>query len=375
MLTRRRFVQASVATAAVGPQSRKAAAAEEPLGVGIIGVGNRTRQHLRVVVESGGMFRLKAVCDTDPARLAEAEKLAGGAVEKFHDFRDLLGAKGVDVVIIATPNFLHAEMALAALAAGKHVLCEKPMATTMADCRRIAEAAKNAKGVFQCGLQLRYTPVYRKVAELIAQKRVGDVQFIWFSEFRNDWNPRGWKYRDPKTGRETNWRYLTFTTGGTLPEKSCHYFDLFNWFAGAVPDTVFASGGRNVYRDRETIDNASVILDYPGGVRATHGLSMFTPHQQRFSILGSNGWLDLQGRDRILVYGRVGKLEETLSAPSRADLGGDAGTYEMYQYFFRAIRKGKRPFADATVGLHSVAVGLAAERSIVEKRPIELHSL
>jgi len=375
MLTRRRFVQASVAAAAVRRQSKSAAAAEEPLGVGIIGVGNRARQHLRVVVESGGMFRLKALCDIDPARLAEGEKLAGGAVEKFNDYHDLLGARGVDVVIIATPNFLHVEMTLAALAAGKHVLCEKPMATTMADLRRLAEAAKKSKGVFQCGLQLRYMPVYRRVAELIAQKRVGDVQFIWFNEFRSDWNPRGWKYRDPKTGRETNWRYLNSTTGGSLVEKSCHYFDLFNWFAGAVPDTVYASGGRNVYRDRETIDNASVILDYPGGVRATHGLSMFTPHQQRFSILGASGWLDLQERDKILVYGRTGKLEETLSVPSRTELGDHAGTNELYESFFRAIRKGEKPFADATVGLYSVAVGLAAERSIAEKRPIALRSL
>lgn len=157
-------------------------------------------------------------------------------------------------------------MTIAALAAGKHVLCEKPMATTSRDCEEMRAAAERSDRVLLLGLQLRYASRYRELQALVEGGRIGRPRYMSFVELRGDWNNSNvWLYRDPASGREMNWRFSQTASGGALNEKVCHYFDILNWLAGAAPERVSAQGGLNCYSGRETWDHATTSLSTRAG--------------------------------------------------------------------------------------------------------------
>ena len=131
--------------------------------------------------------------------------------------------KGIDAYIVAVPNFLHADVTVAALNAGKHVLTEKPMANHLADADRMMRAAKAHKRLLQVGLQSRYGTVYKKMIQLMKDGAIGDLEYVQGNLYRGDWNPHSWKYRDPRTEVETNWRFLT---GGRVVSEQPRYIVL-----------------------------------------------------------------------------------------------------------------------------------------------------
>src|SRR5207249_2856918 len=151
----------------------------------------------------------------------------------------LLDNRDINAVLIATPNCVHKECVLAALAAGKHVMCEKPMAVSIEECNAMTQAAKERPElVVLYTMQLRYSPRFQVMRQTIEQGKIGKPKHLLFAEFRGDWN-RGdvWQYDDPKRGK-INWRFSHAASGGTLNEKVCHYFDILHWMVGETPARV-----------------------------------------------------------------------------------------------------------------------------------------
>src|SRR5687768_16371474 len=195
-------------------------------------------------------------------------------------------------------------MVLAALQAGKHVLCEKPMAVSIDECRAMKSAGEASKNVVMYGLQLRYAGRWEQMRKLIEVGAIGKPKYVFFAEFRGDWNrsPDVWQYDDPKLGKSINWRLSHAASGGTLSEKVCHYFDIINWLIGAVPQRVLGSGGISVHRDgRDTWDHALTTLAYADGVHATHGLSMLAPNRLDLQIIGDEGSIRSDD-ERMLLF-------------------------------------------------------------------------
>jgi predicted dehydrogenase len=136
-----------------------------PIGVGMIGVGNRGSADMKDAMADAGV-KLTALCDIKPDRLDKAASVAAAhkpATTK--DYRELLERKDVDAVIIATPCDLHVEMAIAAIKAGKHVYCEKPAGTTPESIQRLVTAVRASDRVFQIGQQMRSMARLRKTIE------------------------------------------------------------------------------------------------------------------------------------------------------------------------------------------------------------------
>src|SRR5437868_6056128 len=171
MVNRRGFLLGSVAAAA-------SAQSTQAVGTAMIGVGNRGSYHIQAAMAQPNA-KILALCDIKPDRLDKAAtRAARDNPTTYTDWRKILDRKDVDAVFIATPPDLHAEMAVAALRAGKNVYCEKPIGVTPAQVRAVMEAVKKSNKVFVPGQQLRSIKEYMEAVRRIREGVIGDVMMI-----------------------------------------------------------------------------------------------------------------------------------------------------------------------------------------------------
>lgn len=338
---------------------------------GIIGTGARSAPHI-AAIKTFPHMEIAAACDVDAGRLQQKVARIGGKIETYSDYQKLLANPNLDAVLICTPNFLHKPMLLDALQAGKHVLCEKPMATTLEDGRAMQRAGDASNRVVHYAMQLRYAHRYQELRRMIEAGKIGAPKYLLLAEFRGDWNNRDvWQYTDPKSGRTMNWRYSQVASGGTLNEKCCHYFDILNWMMGGVPQRITGEGGQSVYRDRETWDHANVSLEYPNGAKASLGLCMFGPHRLDLQIIGEEGSLHLPTQNSEVLFQKRGardaeeiKLTQEIGHGERGPQKGiETAVLRMYEDFSASVRDGKKPFVDAAKALASCQVAFRAQES------------
>lgn len=380
-ITRRdvlKTVAGGAALLAARPSTWAAQTATPPqIRIGVIGIGNRSHAHLRILKNLADRYQLTATCDIIPERAKAGAKLAGGGdIKTFTNHRDLLRSGLCQAAIITTPNYTHREIAVDALDAGLHVLCEKPMTTTLADGKAIVDAVCRSKRVFAVGQQFRYATVYRKVRELLKAGTIGELKYVWAEEFRGDWARL---YKDPQENAKKNWRFFQKLSGGTLVEKNCHDFDILTWLIGAKPVRVSATGGNSVYKDRETIDHAGVAVDYQGGAQLTLGLCLFAKAPRDGTVIvGTEGNIEFpRGGNRITMYPAGKKTkEQVIELPDQAgDMYGHRGTRELHEDFIDAIATGRTPLADVHVGYNALRIPIAAEEAIRLHKVIELSQL
>jgi predicted dehydrogenase len=259
-LTRRRFFLSSAAAAAAGffaaplRAGDKKPSANDRLHVGVIGVCNQGHYDLSNVHQAGA--EIVALCDVDEDRSAPVR----GQFPKASfdvDFRRLLDRKGIDAVVVATPDHTHAVATMAALKSGRHVYCEKPLTHDVAEARLVAETAARLKRVTQMGTQIHASGNYRRVVELVQGGAVGPVRevHVWCEKSWGGgdrpretepvppglhWDlwlgtaPERPYYHGPdKKGfgvyEPFNWRRWWDFGGGTLADMACHFMDLPFW--------------------------------------------------------------------------------------------------------------------------------------------------
>ena len=350
---------------------------------GIIGTGMMGAEHLWNLQAVPGAM-VTAVADPSPASLEWAVAAAGGAEAAtfrcFADHRELLASGMCDVVVVASPNMTHVDVLLDVLASPVHVLVEKPLCTTVADCRRvIAAAADGPPGrIVWVGLEYRYMPPVARLASLVHEGAVGTPRMVAIRE-----------HRFPFLAKVGDWNRFNRNTGGTLVEKCCHFFDLMNHLVGQQPVRVLASGAQDVNHlderyDGEVpdiLDNAFVIVEFDGGARASLDLCMFaeaSEHQEEISVVGDVGKVEAflpSGEVRVGARqrGRPGVRSEIVHDDRVAYEGFHHGSsYLEHLDLLAAVRSGGRPAVSLEDGLLSVAMGVAAHRSIDEARPVTL---
>jgi predicted dehydrogenase len=312
-------------------------------------------------------LQLAGLCDIRPAALAAGVQRSGGRPATFADFEQMLSDLPLDIVVISTPNHLHAPMSIAASGRGCHVLCEKPMATTVSDCQAMVHAAAKAQRVLLIGMQRRYSPVYNRAYQLVQDGTIGRPRFMNHVEYRGDWAK---KSKDPEEDRRINWRYRQQLSGGTLLEKSTHFFDVFAWFSGGRGRQVSGVGGINVYSHRDTLDHAAVSIGYSGDIAASHTLSLYgTGHMRFFDVLGDQGRLRVYyDSSRLELHDRQHRREPlVVQAEGHSTwrtVKRHSGTPEMYDALVSAVRQGATVSANGLAGLEAVRVAVAGEQAI-----------
>lgn len=381
---RRSFLMKAGATALAGAVLE--AQTEKPIRLAVIGTGNRGAAHL-ATLKALPQFQVVAIADITPENLDRGASLAPGA-KTYTDYRKLLSERNdIDAVVVITPSFLHAEVAIAALERGLPVLSEKPMATTVEDANRMIEASRKSGKPLYIGFQKRLVPTTSKMHELAAAGEIGTIEFVSGHLFRGDWNPKGWKYTNPKTGVATNWRYLTFTEGSALLEDGIHELDSLNWIINDRVLRVTAAGGNNVFKQRETVDHADVIVEYESGVKLSFNFCLFAPNAgadgRRLVFIGTEGLMQPEN-GKVAIRSRSGNsvryIEVADNTPKNftANAVGsaqDPETYQQYVAFAQALRTGKSASVGPEDGKKAIKLVLLAEQSLRQHRIMNWNDL
>jgi predicted dehydrogenase len=356
----------------------------------IIGCGNIGREHMKVTMMEE-RATIHGVYDQNPSSIKEAERLfstlSHHSLVKYDSLQAACHDPEVDGLIICTPNYTHIDVIREAVKSGKHILLEKPMATTLRDGYEIMQLAKDYESVFQIGLQYRYKAIYAEsIHETLQRKAIGDVKTISMTE-----------HRIPFLDKVNQWNKFSKYSGGTLVEKCCHYFDLMNLFAQAKPVQVYASGNMAVnftnftYNNEQAdiIDNAFVTVIYENDVRANFNLCMFSPtFYEELVICGDKGRLKASENEDFLSAKRPRNHLEILCGeekpsrimtpayPDHIETSGHGGaTYYEHVYFIDNIENKQTTTATVEDGLWSVLVGLAAEQSIKLGRAVMIEDI
>ena len=189
--------------------------------LGIIGVGSRGRAlllHLQQVEHA----TIVAVCDDYPPHYEQAIELTRGTATAFTDYRKMLEMQDLDAVVIATPLDQHAHIAIDAMESGLDVFCEKSMARTLADCRRMVETRQSTGKILQIGHQRLFNPIYLNAIERVRRGEIGKVtQIRAYWHRNNDWR-RAVPRDNPELERKINWRMYRESSAGLMTELSSH---------------------------------------------------------------------------------------------------------------------------------------------------------
>jgi len=220
------------------------------VGIGLIGAGRIARVHAKAYANVAGA-RLLAVADVVPEAadsLAETFHL-----DAYYDYQELLARPDIDGVVIAVPTPSHAQVAVDAARAGKHVFCQKPIAPTLAEADAIIAACQEAGVLLQVGFMLRSSPPIAQIKRLLEDGVLGEIISLRGSAF--GWMPNN------------DWFYQVDKGGGLIIDTMIHFLDLWRWLGGDV-QSVQAQGGAYVLdgaRRFHTTDNAQVSLCYTSG--------------------------------------------------------------------------------------------------------------
>jgi predicted dehydrogenase len=296
-LTRRKFLSTSAklgTVLAAAPYVSRAQAVgsnrTDTVNVALIGCGSQGRILTNAMLKIPDI-RFVAVCDVWRYNRGIGERLLKKFehdVKPFEDYREMLQAvPEIDAVVVATPDFVHAEQTNAALKAGKHVYCEKLMSNTIEGARSMVLTARQTKKLLQIGHQRRSNPRYLHARDRIVRDarilgRITNISGQWHRAVTDDLGfPATQAIPEDKLRQFgyasmhefMNWRWYKRYAGGPVSDLGAHQIDIYNWMLGANPRSIIASGGVDYYKQHEWYDNAIAIYEYPtkeGIVRAMY---------------------------------------------------------------------------------------------------------
>jgi predicted dehydrogenase len=303
--------------------------------VGVIGLGTIGATHLAALRQVG----MTEISGADLS--AEARDRARASVNHvFGDYREMMATSDLDGVVIATPPRTHRDIALFALSEGIGVLCEKPLAVTLADCRAIVDAVSHARGPFQMGFCHRFQPQVRALRSLVIAGDIGEPVLINISFVHSlTQDGREW-ITDPRQAG-----------GGVLFDSGSHAIDLFRYLAGEVDDAY----GLTAPPAADRVEDASVVSLRSGDVLGTLALSWKVPRWQGLvEVVGSAGQARVEyAGDRVSLSTRTGEERwRAISTPR-----GSRFVAQM-RHFLASLRGDEPPQVTVHDGLEATRIVL-----------------
>ena len=283
----------------------------KPVGVALLGYGAIGRGHGEAVRSVVGL-QLRAVCDTNPERLREVAALFPEA-NRLGNAEELMADADNEVIVVSTPPNTHADLAMAALGAGKHVICEKPLCLSVAEADQMIELATARGRLLTCYQSRRWDPDFLAISELVRADEIGQVFYL--ETFVGGYqHPCGyWHSHEP-------------VSGGALYDWGAHYFDWILRLIGEVPHTVIANSHKRVWHDSSNADQVEVMMSFSDGRQAHFMYSdIAAADKPKWYILGTQGAIVAEWRYES-VKGRSYSgdlIEEHLEAsesPSRVQV-------------------------------------------------------
>ncbi|MDF2668991.1 MAG: oxidoreductase domain protein [Paenibacillus sp.] len=313
--------------------------------VGIIGCGNLGRTHAKCIKEIGGA-EIAAYCDVFEQN---AQKLLAefGGDYATTDINKVLEDSSIDAIYVTTLHDTHADFAVRALEAGKHVLVEKPLAMNLEECLRVGAAVTATGNKLFTAFKMRYFDMLWKAKELIPQPIMVTMQMM-----DDRWSEGMWA-NDPIKG------------GGNVISQGCHSADILRFVAGAEPVEVYAAGG-NYYQSTGVIDNIAAVFRFDNGTvgNLVQGDCSCPPVTSKFfmQLFAEDKSITICDRLTTLTYKEKGKDPVVYK-------GSETGFLEENKAFLQCIQNDEPPLIDHIDGLYATLMILQAIESLQSGKP------
>jgi myo-inositol 2-dehydrogenase / D-chiro-inositol 1-dehydrogenase len=335
---------------------------------GLIGYGAWGSHHARAIVSIPGAKLVAIAANSQPS--CDRARADHPGVRVYPDYRELLAREQIDVADVVLPSHLHHAIARDVLSSGRHLLLEKPMALTLAQCDDLIRIAREANRVLAIGHELRVSSLWGKVKELIDSGAIGEPLYALVELWRRP-------YRLGSGG----WRYDIHRVGSWILEEPIHFFDLARWYLASAgePVSVYATANGSRPDHPELHDNFSAIVNFPRGCYAVISQSLAGwEHHQTAKLTGATG---------AIVATWSGAMDRTFEPSFRLQLMRDdhvenvpidkpsGEVYELVDEIARvaqAVRDGTPVACTGEDGRWSVAMCLAAEESLTAGRPVAI---
>ncbi|MCP3967359.1 MAG: Gfo/Idh/MocA family oxidoreductase [Lentisphaerae bacterium] len=398
----------------------------EKLRFGIIGAGGRGIQAFARNIEKRDDAEVAALMDTNMERMKRYSKNIESNPVCYTDIDKMFEEANLDAVVITTPDYLHAEHSVKAIKHGAHVLVDKPLATTVEDCREIIDAAENFDKVAMIGFNLRHDPVLVKLKQIIEAGTLGKIFLIENREF----------YDGGRTYM-ARWNRFYDKSGGLWIHKGSHDFDVFNWLLDfPTPTKVSAFAGIDVLKpegipfeledgiepgptcrnchyskkcadysdwsetandpwgeeaamedgyhkdtcmymsEKDTHDNGIAIVEYEDGVKASHLECFVTSLTDRlYTVVGDKGQAEVSLHNRTITI-RPRWTQDVIKHEIAEVKGGHGGADpKLVETFVKCVKGEIDNTSTSEHGLVSTAIGQAAEISRRENRMVDMKEL
>jgi len=332
------------------------------LKCGVIGAGILGKSHLRACKQFP-YAQPVAVCDINEERAKEVAETFG--VEAYTDYEDMLAKADMDVIHVATPDFAHRDPAVKSLQAGKHVLLEKPMATTLDDAKAIAEAASAADGKLMVNFSNRWNVPHHNAKKAIDDGELGELKHAYARLSNTTYVPT----------QMLSWSSKSSPTMFLLP----HMVDLVRWFFSAEAETVYAVKTEGVLKSMgiDTHDTMTALVNFDNGAVGCFETSWILPEKSLpylvdhyVKLIGSKGTTYVDMTQHVLR--KFGEKAEYTRKTDTIFGRGRGFSYDSMYHFLECVIEDKEPINNETDGLMNTAILCAMLDSAEKGEPVKV---
>ena len=341
-------------------------APDQRVGYAIVGLGHLSLEELLPALNSCKRSKLAALVSGSPEKLKKVALQYGVKPEScysYETFDRLKDNPEVDVIYIVLPNGLHKEYVIRGAKTGKHILCEKPMANTAAECREMIAACNGAGVKLMVAYRIHYQPHNRKLREMIQKNEFGETKFVDASNCQSSANPEHWRHKKSLAG------------GGALPDIGLYCLNTTRFVLGQEPTEVFgymySTPGNLLFKEVEEV--MSWQMKFPNGIIANCSTHYNTHDSRYYRVLGEKGWVHLnnayayKGQEMIKGYAKEKiTYRDTMVIPETNQFA-----VEM-DHFSDCVIYDKKPFSTGEDGLQDHIIMEAIYESARTGRPVKI---
>lgn len=341
---------------------------EQRVGFAIVGLGRLSLDQLLPAFGRTLRCRPVALVSGDRAKASAAAAQYGIEPKRIYDYKSydrMRDDPAVEVVYIVLPNSMHAEFTVRAAQAGKHVLCEKPMANSVAECQQMIDACAQAGKKLMIAYRMQYEPYNREVIRLARAGELGKLKGFTAVNGQTQGDPRQWRLKRALAG------------GGALPDVGIYCLNAARYLTGEEPSEVTAmmSSTPGDPRFTEVEEQMQFLLRFPSGLLASCATSYDYHDSKFFRLVGSAAWAELSPAfsysGQVLRIGRKPERGESVSIEQRVLEAKDQFALEM-DHLAQCVRSGARPHTPGEEGLQDLRIITALYESARSGQAVKL---
>lgn len=372
-VTRRRFMHGTaaslLASSAIGQivaaQTAPQAEGQKKVGYALVGLGNLVQNQILPALKEAKLSKCTALVSGHPdkaKKLAEQYGVDSKSIYNYENYDTIRDNPDVDVIYICLPNGMHAEYTVRGAKAGKHILCEKPMANTAAECQQMIDACKEAKRKLMIAYRLHYEPLNLKAIEIVKNKEIGTPRMITAEAGFN------MRVQDPKN---LPWRLnKKLAGGGPMLDIGIYALNATRYLTGEEPVEVNAQS-YTPPNDPRFVDVEDMItwqLKFPSGILANCGTT-YTASQNRFRVLGTDGWVD---GEPFLSYQNLSMRKVIKGKPEPVEVKQINHFAAEFDHMSECVMQDKEPLTPGEEGLKDLKVIEAIYEAIKSQKTVKI---